>query len=420
MSASARPAPHPTSVPETAPADKVVLTQVEPREARRSRLSTGVLVALIGVALLLSALGTHGQAHLALTDALVENPVVWSLPALPLAIVCGLVCVSISVLYFYGRLPQWVLGLAGAVAALAAVCGFLMWAAADKSLAFGIPNQLMGTLVLATPLVFGALCGTLCERAGVVNVAIEGQMLTAAFTAAVVGSITQNVWIALLVAIIAAVAMAAILALFAINYLVDQVVLGVVINLLAVGLTGFLFDSLVKTDSVKLNNAPLMDKWVLVWLALASVILVWLLLFLTKWGLRVRAVGEHPKAADTVGISVTKIRWSAVLVGGIFAGMGGAFFTIGSTGSFVKEITVGNGFIALAALIMGRWHPVLAALVALFFGFVTQLSSSVQMLGTPLPSQFLLLLPYIATIIAVAGLVGRVRAPAADGKPYVK
>ena len=148
--------------------------------------------------------------------------------------------------------------------------------------------------------------------------------------------------------------------------------------------------------------------------------MVWLLLFRTTWGLRIRATGEHPEAADTVGISVRGIRWSAVLVGGLFAGVGGSFFTLASTGSFSKEFTVGNGFIALAALIMGRWHPVYAAVMCLFFGFVTQMASQLQTLSTPMPSQFLLILPYVATIIAVAGLMGRVRPPAADGIPYEK
>ncbi len=149
-------------------------------------------------------------------------------------------------------------------------------------------------------------------------------------------------------------------------------------------------------------------------------VVVWVVLFRTTWGLRIRAVGEHPEAADTVGISVRAVRWSAVLAGGVFAGLGGSFFTLASTGSFTKEFTVGNGFIALAALIMGRWHPVLAALMCLFFGFVTQMASQLQTLSTPMPSQFLLILPYVATIIAVAGLVGRVRPPAADGIPYEK
>jgi simple sugar transport system permease protein len=317
--------------------------------------------------------------------------------------------------------------------------GFLTWAASGRELPFPVSNQFAGTLSLATPLVFGALCGVLCERSGVVNVSIEGQFLSAAFAAAVVGSLTQSVTAAMIAAVLAGLAMAALLAVFSINYLVNQVVLGVVLNLLAVGVTGFLFDQLVQPASVKYNSAPVLEPMpipglskipffgrvlfeqnVLAYLGAISVALVWLVLYRTTWGLRIRATGEHPEAADTVGISVRGIRWSAVLAGGIFGGLGGSFFTLASTGSFTKEFTVGNGFIALAAVIMGRWHPVLASIMCLFFGFVTQMASQLQTLETPMPSQFLLILPYVATIIAVAGLVGRVRPPAADGIPYEK
>jgi simple sugar transport system permease protein len=329
--------------------------------------------------------------------------------------------------------------IAAVVAGLAVVVGFLTWAAAGRDLPFPVANQFAGTLSLATPLVLGALCGVLCERAGVVNVAIEGQFLTAAFAAAVVGSVTQSVPAALIAAVVAGVAMAALLALFAITYLVNQVVLGVVLNLLAVGVTGFLFDQLVQPAADTYNSAPvlqtiaipglskipffgrvLFEQTILAYLAAISVVVVWWILFKSIWGLRIRSVGEHPEAADTVGISVRAIRWSAVLTGGVFAGLGGAYFTLAATGSFSKEFTVGNGFIALAALIMGRWHPVYAAIMALFFGFVTQMASQLQTLSTPMPSQFLLILPYLATIVAVAGLVGRVRAPAADGIPFEK
>ena len=147
-----------------------------------------------------------------------------------------------------------------------------------------------------------------------------------------------------------------------------------------------------------------------------SVALVTFMLFRTRWGLRVRAVGEHPKAADTVGIKVNRIRYQAVLFGGVFAGLGGAFFTVGSTGAFDKECPAGKGFIALAAVIMGRWHPVGATLAALFFGFASQLQTQLQILQT-IPSELLGMAPYLATIIAVAGFVGRVRPPAADGSP---
>jgi general nucleoside transport system permease protein len=317
--------------------------------------------------------------------------------------------------------------------------GFLTWAASGRELPFPVSNQFAGTLSLATPLVFGALCGVLCERSGVVNVSIEGQFLSAAFAAAIVGSLTQSVPAAMIAAAVAGLAMAALLAVFSINYLVNQVVLGVVLNLLAIGLTGFLFDQLVEPASSKYNSAPVLEpipipglskipffgrvffeQNILAYLAGISVFVVWLILYRTTWGLRIRATGEHPEAADTVGISVRGIRWSAVLVGGVFGGLGGSFFTLASTGSFTKEFTVGNGFIALAAVIMGRWHPVLASIVCLFFGFVTQMASQLQTLSTPMPSQFLLILPYVATIIAVAGLVGRVRPPAADGIPFEK
>ena len=159
----------------------------------------------------------------------------------------------------------------------------------------------------------------------------------------------------------------------------------------------------------------------LVYLMYVSVVLVWFLLFQTRWGLRVRSVGEHPKAADTVGINVIRTKASAVLLGGVFAGLGGAYFTIGSVGPFQdNNPTAGNGFIALAAVIMGRWNPILGALTALFFGFLRALAQTTKPMQLPIPSDFIEMLPYIATIVAVAGLVGRVRAPAADGMHFVK
>lgn len=414
--------------------------RLESREARSQRLSMAALIGIVGLVLAALVFLTKGHAAFALSDAFdeVKLPTI-SLPGTATVAICAVICLAVCAALFTGRLVGAARGFATAAAGLAVILGFLTWAAAGRDLPFPVSNQLAGTLSVATPLILGALCGVLCERSGVVNVAIEGQMLTAAFAAAVVGSVTKSIAIALIAAVIAGVVMAALLALFSIKYLVDQVVLGVVINLLAAGLTGFLFDQLVQPNASEFNSSPIMEaiaipglakipffgpilfhQTVLAYIAVIAVIVVWFALYRTKWGLRVRAVGEHPEAADTVGISVRAIRWSAVLAGGIFAGLGGAFFTIGSTGSFSKELTVGNGFIALAALIMGRWHPVGATIMALFFGFVTQMASQLQTLSTPVPSQFLLLLPYVATIIAVAGLVGRVRAPAADGVPYEK
>jgi ABC-type uncharacterized transport system permease subunit len=413
---------------------------VESPEKRRQRLSTGALIGIVGLLLLVALGSTRGEARFALSDAFdeVQLPTV-PLPGVPTVVVCAVLCLAAAAAFLSGRVRGRRAALAATVAGVAVVLGFLTWAAAGRDLPFPVSNQFAGTLSLATPLVFGALCGVLCERAGVVNVSIEGQFLAAAFAAAVVGSITQSVPAAILAAVVAGLAMAALLALFSINYLVNQVVLGVVLNLLAVGVTGFLFDQLVQPASSTYNNAPvletvpipglssipffgrvLFDQNVLAYLAIIAVVVVWVLLYRTTWGLRIRSVGEHPQAADTVGISVRGVRWSAVLAGGVLAGLGGSFFTLASTGQFTKEFTVGNGFIALAALIMGRWRPVLATIMCLFFGFVTQMASQLQTLSTPMPSQLLLVLPYIATIIAVAGLVGRVRPPAADGVPYEK
>jgi len=414
--------------------------RVESAERRRQRRSTGGLLVAVGVVLVALVTSTSGSARFALSDAFdeVQLPTL-TVPGVVTVALCALLCLAAGAAYLSGRLRGRAPALAGGVAGLAVVLGFLTWAAAGRDLPFPVSNQFAGTFSLATPLILGALCGVLCERAGVVNVAIEGQFLSAAFAAAVVGSLTQSVTAALVAAMLAGVGMAALLALFAINYLVNQVVLGVVLNLLAVGVTGFLFDQLVQPASGTYNQAPVLEplpipllsaipffgpvlfqQTLLAYLAAASVLVVWVVLFKTTWGLRIRAVGEHPEAADTVGIGVGAVRWSAVLAGGVFGGLGGAYFTLAITGSFTKEFTVGNGFIALAALIMGRWHPVLAAVMALFFGFVTQMASQLQTLSTPMPSQFLLILPYLATIIAVAGLVGRVRPPAADGIPYEK
>lgn len=423
------------------PLDQVVeLVHTESASARRARLSTGGLLVILAGLLLWQGIGVTGSAAYALSDAFaaVVLPTI-VVPAQPTVLICAVLTGAVGAGLLTNRLQGSVRTWSAVLAGVAVVVGFVTWAAAGSPYPFPVSNQLSGTIALATPLIFGALAGVLGENAGVVNVAIEGEFLVAAFTAATVGSVTGSVPVALLAGMLAGLAMAALLALFSIKYLVDQVVLGVVLNLLASGITGFLYDQLVQPNSETLNRAPILDKieipglsqipllgpvlfdqTILVYLAVVSVALVWFLLYRTRWGLRVRSVGEHPEAANTVGIHVRRVRWQAVLLGGLFAGLGGTFFTVGSTGGFIKDITVGNGFIALAAVIMGRWHPIRAALMAVFFGFVTQLASQLQTLQTPMPSQFLLLLPYIATIVAVAGLIGRSRAPKADGIPYTK
>lgn len=414
--------------------------RVEPRETRIQRISTGVLLAIIGVGLVIATFYSQGDARIALSDAFdaVQLPTL-VMPGMFTVGFCAVLVLASSGGFLSGRLKGKWAGLVGAVAGLALLLGFIAWAASDSMGVFTLTNQLRGTINVATPLVFGVLCGVLSERAGVVNIAIEGQFLTAAFAAGITGSITKSLGAALVAAVLAGVMMATVLAVFALKYLVDHVILGVVINLLASGLTGFMFKQLVQPNLQLYNQVPIMprlpvpllseipffghiffNQTALVYIAYFAVPLVWFILYKTKWGLRVRSVGEHPHAADTVGINVVRTKFQSVLLGGVAAGLGGAFFTIGSTGGFQADLTVGNGFIALAAVIMGRWHPVLGAMMALFFGFVTQLGQNINPLGAPVPSTFLEMLPYVATIIAVAGLVGRVRAPAADGAHFVK
>jgi simple sugar transport system permease protein len=324
-----------------------------------------------------------------------------------------------------------------AVFGVLVVLAFLVWAVAGTSISF--TGLLQGSLLLAVPLVFGALSGVLCERAGVINIAIEGQLLAGAFLSAVLASITGNLYVGLIAAPIAGVLVALVLAVFAIRYVVDQIIVGVVLNVLVVGVTSFLYGTLLTQDQDRWNApgvlAPvpipllsdipvvgpvLFDHSIIVYLMYVAVVVVQLGLFRTRWGLRVRSVGEHPKAADTVGIRVNVTRFRNVLLGGLVAGLGGAFFTLGSVGAFSKEMSGGRGFIALAAMIFGRWSPVGALGAALLFGFAYSLQSVLGVIGTPIPSEFLFMAPYLATIFAVAGLVGRVRAPAADGVPYVK
>lgn len=419
----------------------VVRTIVESPEKRSQRLSTGALITVIGALLLWMAFTLDQPARIALSDAFaeVQLPTV-ELPGTATVLVCALLVLGSGIGYLSGRLSPRLRTWAGAAAAVGVLVGFIVWAAASSSLPFTLTSQLNLTLEYATPLFFGVLAGVLAERAGVVNIAIEGMFLTAAFAASLTFSITQSFIAALFAAALAGVMMAGVLAVFTLRYLVDHVIIGVVINLLAAGLTGFIYQQLVVKDLAAFGNVQPMQAWripglesipflgpilftqkPLTYLGILAVPLVWFLLFRTIWGLRVRSVGEHPHAADTVGINVIWTKASAVLLGGVFAGLGGAYFTIGSVGAFQdNNPTAGNGFIALAAVIMGRWNPVLAALMALFFGFARALAQTTKLMQLPIPSDFIEMLPYLATIIAVAGLVGRVRAPAADGVHFVK
>jgi general nucleoside transport system permease protein len=322
-----------------------------------------------------------------------------------------------------------------AIASFGILMSFLTWIASGKFIPF--TGLLQGGLLLAIPLIFGSMSGLICERSGVINIAIEGQLLASAFVAAVVASLTGLAWWGLFAAPFAGAAISYLLATFAIKFSVDQVILGFVINVLVIGLTDYLYKKVLIPQQNTWNSPPIFEvipipilskipiigpilftQSIVVYLMFVIVGAVSFALYKTKWGLRTRAVGEHPTAADTVGIDVNKLRFRNVIISGFVAGVGGAFFTVGSVGSFGKEMTAGAGFIALAALIFGKWSPVGAVLAALLFGFANNLQSTLSIIGVAIPSEFMLMVPYIATIIAVTGLVGRVRAPAADGIPY--
>jgi general nucleoside transport system permease protein len=321
--------------------------------------------------------------------------------------------------------------------AFAFVFAFLTWVAAGQSM--NLTGLLETTVQRSVPIAFGALSGILCERAGVVNIAIEGMLLSGAFVSAVVTSAFDNPWLGIASAILVGGLLAGLLAILAIRYRVDQIIAGFFINILVTGLTAFLSVRLLQPFQDQLNTPerlgpiaiPLLSDIpilgpvlfrhnIFVYALFALIIVIHLGLFYTRWGLRVRAVGEHPKAADTVGINVYWVRYSNVIMGGMVAGLGGAYFTIGSTGGFEREMTAGRGFIGLAAMIFGGWNPIGGFLAALVFGFADAIQSRLSILSIAIPSEFLLMVPYLVTIIVVAGLVGRARAPAADGKPYIK
>jgi len=398
------------------------------------------LAAFAVIAVLIFVIGGRGGTttfKLSTDSDLIQLPPIFAPVTLVTTVVIVLLflgAIASAYLSFRARkTPLWLT----AVFALLFLAAFLTWAAADATIP--IPGLLVGTVGLSVPLIFGALGGVISERVGVVNVAIEGQLLAGAFASAVVASVTQQPIAGLLAATIAGVLVSFVLAAFSIKYIVDQVIVGVVLNVLVVGLTSFLFSKVLAPNAAVLNSPPrferipipilgeipilgpvLFRQTIIVYIMYIAVAVVWFALFKTKWGLRLRSVGEHPQAADTVGINVNRTRFWNVSLAGAIAGFGGAYFTLGSVGGFNKEMTAGAGFIALAAVIFGRWDPIRATLAALLFGFASNLQSVLSIIGSPVPSEFMLMLPYLVTIFAVAGLVGQVRGPAASGKPYIK
>jgi general nucleoside transport system permease protein len=382
----------------------------------------------------------HGDATFAFSQPFAKVTVPnLTLPAATTCYVCGAITLAIAALRAFLPFGKVLKRVSIGVVAFLFVFALLCWADAGLTTPFNVVDLLQGTLAGSIPIMLGALTGVVCSRSGVINVGIEGQLLLGAFTAAIVASGTGSLWLGLLSGALAGSLVGVLLAVFAIGYRVDQVILGVVLNTLILGLTGYLYDDLMVPYANRLNSPatfsaikiPLLgdipiigpvffDSTIFLYLTYVALAGVQVGLFSTRWGLRTRAIGEHPIAADTVGINVIAMRYRNVIVAGLIAGIGGAYFTIGSVGSFGKDMSSGEGYIALAAMIFGRYTPFGAISAALLFGFASQLQSIMSTLNTPIQSNLLLMTPYIVTIVVLAGLVGKVRGPRAEGVPYVK
>lgn len=282
------------------------------------------------------------------------------------------------------------------------------------------------TIRLATPLVLAAMGGLFSERSGVINIALEGIMLAGAFTAAAVTYAAGNPFIGLAAGMAAGLAIAAIHAVVSIRYRADQVVTGTAINILMIGMPAFLSGAFFLSS----GSTPQIPKeqllpWLPIIIAFVLVPVIWYVLYKTPFGLRLRSVGENPEAADAAGVPVARMRYAGVLLSGVLAGLGGAYLSIGQSSLFTRNMTSGRGFIALAALIFGKWRPVQTMLACLLFGFTEAVSIQMQGVvklpsGDDIPVQFVQMVPYVLTIIVLAGFIGHSRPPRALGMPYQK
>jgi general nucleoside transport system permease protein len=311
--------------------------------------------------------------------------------------------------------------------------------------------MLDATFRLSTPLIFAALAGLYAERSGVFDIGLEGKMLAAAFGAAAIAAVTNNVWLGLMAGLVVSLATAGLQGAAAITLKGNQLIAGVAINMLAAGLTTFLgiqlfaqggrtpqltadgrFQNITLPFAPELSGVPILGQIyselisghnLLVYIAFLAVPVTWFVLYRTRFGLRLRAVGENPKAVDTAGVSVTRLRYQAVLITGLLCGFAGAFFSIAQGNGFGNNMTAGKGFIALAALIFAKWKPVPAMFTCLLFGFLDALQirlQSAEIFGFDIPVQAIQALPYVLTVVLLAGFIGKAVGPKAGGVPYVK
>ena len=399
---------------------------VSAEQKKRSR-NVGLTLVVLGIVAGAIFTNRPGDAGFKLLD-----DYIFVIPARPFATALAIVLVALGAAQLLRGLGK-VTNVALSIATAAFVVGFLTWAASGGS--FSFTGMLQDTVARSVPITLGAIAGILCERSGIINISIEGQLLGAAFAGSVVGSILGP-WMGILAAVAMGVGLSAILAVFAIRYRVDQVIVGFAVNFFSLGLTSFL-TSRVLTEYPEYNLLTPFKPWAIpllsdipvvgtvlftqtlfVYASVVAVVVATWMLYRTRWGLRTRAIGEYPKAAGTLGVDVIRLRYRNVLIAGAVAGLGGAWWPVGTVGRFDQNITGGRGFIALAAVIFGRWHPVGAFCAALVFGFAEAIQLKMSNLNTGIPSEFLLMAPYLVTLVVVAGFVGRSRAPKAAGQPY--
>jgi len=415
-------------------------TQINPASARRTRIIYGSVLILVGLLIYL-LLGLNTEAgvvttfgmNLAGSQAIKISDIV-----LPSQITVDLMA-AVAVFVGAFHLARGIRSSGALIGAIAFtfIVGFLTWAAQDKS--FNLTGMVSSSFVRATPIALAALCGVISERSAVINIGIEGIMLMTAQVAVVTATVSHSLYVGLILALFAGALIAAFHAFLVIRFKVDQIVSGVAINIFGAGATSFISSRFLEKATVTLNNSgtfpiitiPLLSKIpvlgpmlfennIIIYLMVILVVVMQIMLFKTPWGLRTRAVGEHPKAADTLGVNVYLVRYINVIIGGMIAGLGGAYFTIGSVGRFDEIMTAGKGFIGLAAMIFGKWNPIGAFSSSLIFGFADSLQVKLQILRVPIPSEFLLMAPYLVTMIILTGVVGRAIPPAADGQPYEK
>lgn len=318
-----------------------------------------------------------------------------------------------------------------------AIVAFLVWATQDNYV--NLTGMLSSSLIRATPIALAALSGMYSERSGVVNIGIEGMMLLGAFTSVVVASVTHNMFLGILGGMVAGMILGALHAVLSIRYKVDQIISGAGIIILSLGFTSFLHRAVLeKTPELNtpgpaippfpipvLYKIPVIgplffNQSPVIYALFILLIVTHFLMNQTKWGLRIRSVGEHPRAADTLGINVFKIRYISVLISGMIAGLGGAYMSIGSAGRFNEGMSAGKGFLGLAAMIFGNWNPGGAFFGSIIFGFFDSWQEKLTLLKVGIPTEIFAMAPYLATMFVLAGIVGRAKMPAADGTPYEK